>query len=170
MSKDKAKHGEWVGAIDAPLTDLLRSGARALIQQAIEAELQAFLGDYAKVTDLRGRQNRGPQWVFAGAGDRQLRGSRSGKNSRGAGSFRRRHQIQLVAGAAVCAQGQARGGGIAVVVFAASQRRHAGGAVDAAGRRGQRLVTGRGQSLESAVGRRLPSLESAAAIPNLNPC
>lgn len=57
MSKDKAKHGEWVGAINDPLTDLLRSGARALIQQAIEAELQAFLGDYAKITDLRGRQS-----------------------------------------------------------------------------------------------------------------
>jgi putative transposase len=56
MSKDKAKNGEWVGSIDDPLTDLLRSGARALIQQAVEAELQAFLGDYAKVTDLRGRQ------------------------------------------------------------------------------------------------------------------
>lgn len=56
MSKDKAKHEEWVGAINDPLTDLLRSGARALIQQAIEAELQAFLGDYAKITDLRGRQ------------------------------------------------------------------------------------------------------------------
>jgi len=56
MSKDKAKNGEWVGTINDPLTDLLRSGARALIQQAIEAELQAFLGDYAKVTDLRGRQ------------------------------------------------------------------------------------------------------------------
>jgi len=56
MSKDKAKNVEWVGTINDPLTDLLRSGARALIQQAIEAELQAFLGDYAKVTDLRGRQ------------------------------------------------------------------------------------------------------------------
>lgn len=56
MSKDKAKNEECVGTIDDPLTDLLRSGARALIQQAVEAELQAFLGEYAKVTDLRGRQ------------------------------------------------------------------------------------------------------------------
>jgi len=56
MSKDKAKNGEWIETINDPLTDLLRNGARALIQQAIEAELQAFLGDYAKVTDLRGRQ------------------------------------------------------------------------------------------------------------------
>jgi len=35
---------------------LLKSGAKALIHQAVEAELQAFLGEYAKVTDLRGRQ------------------------------------------------------------------------------------------------------------------
>jgi putative transposase len=56
MSKDKAKNGACVGVIDDPLTDLLRNGARALIQQAIEAELQAFLSEYAKVTDLRGRQ------------------------------------------------------------------------------------------------------------------
>jgi transposase-like protein len=56
MNKDKAKNGECVGVIEDPLTDLLRSGARALIQQAIEAELQALLGEYAKVTDLRGRQ------------------------------------------------------------------------------------------------------------------
>ncbi|MBS3955703.1 MAG: transposase [Methylomicrobium sp.] len=38
------------------MTDLLRRGAKALIQQAVEAELQAFLAEYAKVTDLRGRQ------------------------------------------------------------------------------------------------------------------
>lgn len=56
MSKDKAKNWECVGAIDDPLTDLLRSGAKALIQHAVEAELQAFLAEYAKVTDLRGRQ------------------------------------------------------------------------------------------------------------------
>lgn len=43
-------------SIDNPLTELLRSGARALIQQAVESELQAFLGNYANVADIRGRQ------------------------------------------------------------------------------------------------------------------
>lgn len=54
MNKDK----EWDSAsvINDPLTELLKTGARALIQQAVEAELHAFLGEYAKVTDLRGRQ------------------------------------------------------------------------------------------------------------------
>jgi putative transposase len=57
MNKDNAKDWGSASAINDPLTDLLRSGAKALIQQAVEAELQAFLSDYAKVTDLRGRQS-----------------------------------------------------------------------------------------------------------------
>ena len=56
MNKDNAKEWDSASAINDPLTELLKTGAIALIQQAVEAELQAFLGDYAKVTDLRGRQ------------------------------------------------------------------------------------------------------------------
>ncbi|MBD9361932.1 IS256 family transposase [Methylomonas fluvii] len=56
MSKDNAKEWDSASALNDPLTDLLKMGAKALIQQAVEAELQAFLGEYAKVTDLRGRQ------------------------------------------------------------------------------------------------------------------
>ena len=56
MNKDNAKERDSASALSDPLTDLLRSGARALIQQAVDAELQAFLSDYAKVIDLRGRQ------------------------------------------------------------------------------------------------------------------
>jgi len=56
MNKDNAKDWNNASGINDPLTDLLKTGARALIQQAVEAELQAFLGEYAKVTDLRGRQ------------------------------------------------------------------------------------------------------------------
>jgi putative transposase len=56
MNQDNAKEWGSASAINDPLTDLLKRGARALIQQAVEAELQAFLGEYAKVTDLRGRQ------------------------------------------------------------------------------------------------------------------
>jgi hypothetical protein len=134
MSKDKAKHGEWVGTINDPLTELLRSGARALIQQAVEAELQAFLGDYAKVTDLRGRQTvvrngyLPEREIVTGVGPVAV------KIPQGAGSFRRRDQVQLVSGAAVRAQGQAGGSGAAVAVFARHLHgRHAGSAVGAAG-------------------------------------
>lgn len=56
MNKDNAKDWDSASAIHDPLTDLLKTGARALIQQAIEAELQTFMAEYAKVTDLRGRQ------------------------------------------------------------------------------------------------------------------
>ena len=53
MNKDNAKDKDSASALNDPLKDLLKTG-RALIQQAVEAELQAFLGKYAKVTDLRG--------------------------------------------------------------------------------------------------------------------
>jgi transposase-like protein len=57
MNKDNAKDRDNASAsLNDPLTDLLKTGARALIQQAIETELHAFLGEYAKVTDIRGRQ------------------------------------------------------------------------------------------------------------------
>jgi transposase-like protein len=56
MSKDNAKEWDISSTINDPLTDLLKTGARALIQQAVEAELQAFLDGYTKVTDLLGRQ------------------------------------------------------------------------------------------------------------------
>lgn len=56
MNEDNAREWDSASTINDPLTDLLRTGARALIQQAVDAELQVFLGEYAKVTDLRGRQ------------------------------------------------------------------------------------------------------------------
>ena len=39
-----------------PLTDLLRHGARALIAQAVEAELARFLSVHANRTDAAGRR------------------------------------------------------------------------------------------------------------------
>ena len=39
-----------------PLTDLLRQGARDLIAQAVEAELNAFLTAHADQTDAAGRR------------------------------------------------------------------------------------------------------------------
>jgi len=44
------------GAISDPLTELLRRGARGLIEKAVEAELQLLLEQYANVTDLSGRK------------------------------------------------------------------------------------------------------------------
>lgn len=56
MTNDSA--GAWgqPGALGDSLTDLLRRGARDLIEQAVEAELKQLLEQYANVTDLAGRQ------------------------------------------------------------------------------------------------------------------
>lgn len=56
MKNDSA--GAWAqpGTLGDSLTELLRRGARGLIEQAVEAELQALLEQYANVTDLSGRQ------------------------------------------------------------------------------------------------------------------
>lgn len=56
MSKDNIKDWGREKTIHDPLTALLKTGAKALIQQAVEVELQAFMEDYSHVTDLRGRQ------------------------------------------------------------------------------------------------------------------
>jgi hypothetical protein len=43
-----------------PLTDLLRTGARQLIAQAVEAELLGFLQEFATCTDASGRRQMHP--------------------------------------------------------------------------------------------------------------
>jgi len=53
------EHAGWLGtpgSIQDSLTDLLRQGARGLIEKAVEAELQGLLDRYENVTDLGGRQ------------------------------------------------------------------------------------------------------------------
>jgi len=56
MSKDNVVAFESPAGIDDPLSDLLRTGARRLIQQAIEAELDELLGQYADQMDEQGRR------------------------------------------------------------------------------------------------------------------
>jgi hypothetical protein len=41
---------------DDPLLEVLRSGARRMLQQAIEAEVEAFLAAHAELEDGRGRR------------------------------------------------------------------------------------------------------------------
>ena len=55
-------------AIADSLTALLRKGAKQLIQQAIEAELEEMLGRYAQVRDERGRRAVvRNEWLSSGA-------------------------------------------------------------------------------------------------------
>ena len=55
MTKNNVNEWGCTGTYSDSLTDLLKNGAKALIQKAIEEELQAFLSHYDKVTDLEGR-------------------------------------------------------------------------------------------------------------------
>ena len=56
MSENSASGLDAPGAVSDPLTELLRRGARGLIEKAVEAELQLLLDEYANVTDLSGRK------------------------------------------------------------------------------------------------------------------
>ena len=42
--------------IDDPITDVLRQGARKLLAEALEAEIEGFLSQYAYLKDEQGRQ------------------------------------------------------------------------------------------------------------------
>jgi len=56
VSEDSASWLGAPGAISDSLTELLRQGARGLIEKAVEVELQLLLDQYDNVTDLGGRK------------------------------------------------------------------------------------------------------------------
>jgi len=56
MSDDKVISFTPPGRIEDPLTELLRAGARQLLEQAVEAELEAFLAGYAELKSEDGRR------------------------------------------------------------------------------------------------------------------
>lgn len=57
MDKDTIVGFRKLGEAQAdPLIELLRSGARQLIAEVVEAEPQAFLADYQSYKDSRGRR------------------------------------------------------------------------------------------------------------------
>jgi putative transposase len=55
MKEDTADAWSQPGAMGDSLTELLRRGARGLIEKAVEAELELLLEQYRNVTDLKGR-------------------------------------------------------------------------------------------------------------------
>lgn len=55
MSEHSVVRFQRPEAVADPMTELLRSGAQRLIQQAVEAELAELLGQYAGETDAQGR-------------------------------------------------------------------------------------------------------------------
>lgn len=56
MKEHSAERLNQPGVISDSLTDLLRRGARGLIETAVEAELDLLLDEYRNVTDLQGRR------------------------------------------------------------------------------------------------------------------
>ncbi len=66
-----------------PLTELLRTGARQLIQQAVEVELQELLGEYAQRRTEDGRAGVVRKWVSAGTGAADGRWPCHGADSQG---------------------------------------------------------------------------------------
>ena len=56
MSKDNVVSLQSPAGIEDPLTELLRAGAKRLIQQAIEAELSELLAQYGEQVDDQGRR------------------------------------------------------------------------------------------------------------------
>ena len=56
MPKDNVVRLIQPGAFDDQLTEVLRNGARALLAQAVEAEVADFIGKYADLQTDDGRQ------------------------------------------------------------------------------------------------------------------
>ena len=56
MCEDKVLPFRQKDEIDDPLTEILRSGAKRLIEQAVEAEFAAFLGSHVDLKLPDGRQ------------------------------------------------------------------------------------------------------------------
>ena len=56
MCEDKVLPFRQKDEIDDPLTEILRSGAKRLVQQAVEAEFAAFLAAHAELELPDGRQ------------------------------------------------------------------------------------------------------------------
>ena len=55
------------GVTDDPLLAVLREGARRMLAQAIEAEVEVFLAAHAELVDQQGSAPLGPQWTCARA-------------------------------------------------------------------------------------------------------
>ncbi len=44
--------------VDDPITDILHQGARKLLAQALETEIEIFLNNYKELTDESGHQSK----------------------------------------------------------------------------------------------------------------
>ena len=94
------------GTISDPLTEVLRSGARSLLAQAVEAEVAAFLDFHAEERTEHGRRrlvrhgHLPEREIMTGIGPVAVRAPRVRDRGR---HGRDTHPLQLRAAAALCA-------------------------------------------------------------------
>ena len=165
MSNDNVVSLAAPAEIGDPLTDLLRVGARRLIESAVSAEfeeyLSAFEGERAGGRSPPGGAQRPPSRTADS--DRDRRGGCAG--AEGAQPLRDAGTVPFFAGAAVRASQRERGRGGSVVVPARGVDWQ-----DASGRGGfgwrgggPRAVGERGEPTEARLGRGVPGVVPAAA-------
>ena len=154
------------GGISDPLTEVLRNGARALIERAVESELAEYLAQYSShrtADDKAGVVRNGylpERQLQTGLGDGH------GQDTEGSFEARRAGDLPFSAGAAVCAEDKNLGGGRAVAVFEGRfQWRNGRCAGSFVGAAGEGPVGEHRVALEAGVGARIPRLVRGAIGP-----
>ena len=94
--------------ISDPLTELVRAGARKLIEQAIDIELQELLSQY-RAANRQWPCRCGTQWLPAGKSHPDGYRPGHGEDSQGALEIRNPGHFPLSAGAAVYSQNPVTG-------------------------------------------------------------
>src|SRR3974390_679943 len=110
MTENKVVSLRPEGAIDDPLTEILRAGARSLIAQAVEAEFAAFLASHDDKALRDGRRRGGPARARPRPADSDRRRAGRGEEAEGArpqrGGGRRAHPLRLFDPSAMGAAGE----------------------------------------------------------------
>ncbi len=163
--KDTNKAGAEQSEIGLSLEELIRRGARELIQRAIEVEVQELLAEYGNVRTLRGQQavvRNGylpAREILTSVGNVQVKMPKV-RDRAGAGG-----EVQLRPGAAVRASFLAHVGGAAVAVLEGDlDRRYARGSDGAGGRAGQGPECECRLAAEGRVGGGVRRLDEARAV------
>jgi hypothetical protein len=58
--------------VDDPISEILRQGARSLITQALEIEIEIFINQYKDLRDQMGSSKDRSQWVFTRTSNSKL--------------------------------------------------------------------------------------------------
>ncbi len=154
--------GEQLAELGLPLEELVRRGARDILQRAIEAEVQELLDEFASVSLIDGRRavvRNGylpARAILTTVGPVEVQVPKVRDRS-GSGV-----KVQLGAGPAVRApQRPGRRGAAVALPQGDLQRGPRGGTGGAGGRGGQGALPGRAGASEGAVERGVPGLDTA---------